>query len=446
MNKYKKKYKISVIVTYYNENYNIEKTIDQILKQSYRPNEIILINSDSTDKTFEIIEKKIKYINKKYNIKNYTDIKSQYPSSSKNLGIQLAKYPLVAFMDCGLKFSKEWLKDKVELLHNGNAEVVIGSCKLSGFNIFDKACVANTYGLNKINLCIPGSVMKKSIFLQIGYFDIARSFYDVIWKQRLKSSQINYIEDYENYVEYNGINYANNINSLYTKSLLYSQDILNLKKNFQTKYYLITPLLASFLFFYNFYFFFTTLIIYFFTRITIAKIKSQEYLSLTNFNLIFKTCVTGLIIDLARVVGSYKSLLNYIGINSILSFFILFYFILFATPFMGLFSNNLIKHKNEFNIEKADAIVIFSGDGSMNYSNETYKQRALEAIKYSKHTNVKKIFLSSGREQTIADTELLKIFLISNNINPELFYIFERFPNSTYANVLMVGEELLKNN
>ena len=446
MKNYKKKNKISVIVTYYNEDNNIKKTIDQLLKQSCRPGEIIFISSESTDKTFEIIEKKIKYIKNKYNIRNYKNIKSPFPSTSKNLGIQLAKYPLVAFMDCGLKFSKDWLKNKVQLLQESNAEVVLGSCKLFGFNSFDIACVANTYGLNKKNLCIPGSVMKKSIFLKVGYFDISRSFYDVIWKEKLKTSKINYIEDYENFVEYDGINYAKNISNLFNKSLVYSQDILNIKKNYQTKYYLILPLFYTFLFYYNFYFFLILLVVYLFIRIFIAKIKSYKYLSPINFYLIFKIAVTGLIIDLARVVGSYKSLLNYIGINSFLSAIFLFYIILFNTPLMNVFSYDLINHNNKFSINEAEAIVVFSGDGNINYNNETYKNRALEAVKYSKYNNIKKIFLSSGREQTIADTELLKSFLISNNTNPEMIYIFERYPNSTYQNVLMVGEELLKNN
>ena len=158
-----KKYKISLVITYHNENYNIKKTLDQLLKQTYKPSEIIFINSDSTDFSYEILQKEIKQLRLKYNIKNYTNLKSPYPSTSKNLGIQLAKYPFIAFMDCGIKFSKNWLKNKIELLNKSNAEAVISSCKLSGYNAFDKACVANTYGLNKKNLCLPVSVIKKKI-------------------------------------------------------------------------------------------------------------------------------------------------------------------------------------------------------------------------------------------------------------------------------------------
>lgn len=441
-----KKYKISVIVTYHNENYNLEKTLDQLLNQTYKPSEIIFINSESTDKSYEFLKEKIKQLKKKYSIKNFSNLKSPYPSTSKNLGIQVAKYPLVAFMDCGLKFSKDWLKNKIELLHKSNSEAVISSCMLSGHNTFDKACVANTYGLYKKDLCIPGSVIKKIIFSKIGYFESSRSLYDVIWKDKLKKSKIKYIADYKDYVEYDGINYAKDLYSLFKKSILYSQDILHIKKNIQTKYYLIFPLFAISLFVYNFYFFLTVFLIYFVIRAAVAKIKSYKYLKLTNFYLIFQVLITGFTIDFARVVGSYKALLSYIGINSFLSFFFLLYIVFFVTPFMSIFSNNLMNHKNELNISQANAIVVFSGDGNISYNNLTYQNRALDAVKYSKNPKIEKIFLSSGREQSIKDTELLRLFLISNNTNPNHIHIFEKYPDSTYANVLMVGERLLKDN
>jgi len=441
-----KKYKISVVVTYHNENYNIEKTLHQLFKQTYKPSEIIFINSDSTDFSYEILQKKIKQLRLKYNIKNYTNLKSPYPSTSKNLGIQLAKYPFIAFMDCGIKFSKNWLKNKIRLLNKSNSEAVISSCKLSGYNSFDKACVANTYGLNKKNLCIPGSLIKKNIFSKIGYFENSRSLYDVIWKEKLKNSKINYISDYKNYIEYDGINYAKDSTALFRKNIEYFKDILHIEKNTKTKYYLITPFLALSLLLYNFYFFLTMTILYFVIRVVIAKIKCYKNLSLTNFYLIFQVCITGCIIDTARIVGSYRALLTYVGINSFLSLFFLFYILFFSSPFMSIFSNNLMMHKNKLNINETNAIVVFSGDGHISYNNETYKQRALEAINYSSNLNIKKIFLSSGREQSIQDTELLKLFLISNNTNPDQIYIFEKNPNSTYANIRMVGEHLIKNN
>lgn len=48
--------KVSVIMTCRNEEENIEKTLNALEKQTVAPNEVIIIDDGSTDKTFEIIQ------------------------------------------------------------------------------------------------------------------------------------------------------------------------------------------------------------------------------------------------------------------------------------------------------------------------------------------------------------------------------------------------------
>ena len=74
-------------------------------------------------------------------------------------------------------------------------------------------------------------------------------------------------------------------------------------------------------------------------RVFVAKIKNYKNLSLTNFYFIFQVCITGCVIDAARVAGSYRALLAYIGINSFLSLVFLFYILLFTSTFMNIFLN-----------------------------------------------------------------------------------------------------------
>jgi uncharacterized SAM-binding protein YcdF (DUF218 family) len=96
--------------------------------------------------------------------------------------------------------------------------------------------------------------------------------------------------------------------------------------------------------------------------------------------------------------------------------------------------------------KKSDAIVVFSGDGEVSYQNLSYQNRALDAVKLYKDGYTDKVFLSSGREQTIADVEMIKLYLVSKGV-PELsIYMLEKYPNSTYQNVIMVKESLEKNN
>jgi uncharacterized SAM-binding protein YcdF (DUF218 family) len=96
--------------------------------------------------------------------------------------------------------------------------------------------------------------------------------------------------------------------------------------------------------------------------------------------------------------------------------------------------------------KKSDAIVVFSGDGKASYRNLSYQKRALDAVRFYKEGYADKVFLSSGREQAIADVEMIRLYLVSKGV-PELsIYILEIYPNSTHQNVIMVKENLEKNN
>jgi glycosyltransferase involved in cell wall biosynthesis len=48
-------YKISLIVPYFNESSTIVKTLNLLKSQTYLPKEILLINSSSTDDTYNKI-------------------------------------------------------------------------------------------------------------------------------------------------------------------------------------------------------------------------------------------------------------------------------------------------------------------------------------------------------------------------------------------------------
>ena len=53
----KKKYNISIVVPYFNEQKNITRTLEGIKRQTYQNFEVVLINSSSTDNSFDIVNK-----------------------------------------------------------------------------------------------------------------------------------------------------------------------------------------------------------------------------------------------------------------------------------------------------------------------------------------------------------------------------------------------------
>ncbi len=142
-----------------------------------------------------------------------------------------------------------------------------------------------------------------------------------------------------------------------------------------------------------------------------------------------------------ELINSYKkskySLIRKIIITSVL------YLLIFNSPIFWFLGEQLIVRDEP---KKVDAIVVFSGDGHSDYQNLTYQKRALDAIKYYKDGYANKIFLSSGREQTISDVELIKLYLTNRGVPLTFIHILEKYPKSTYQNVRMVKKSLDINN
>mgnify|MGYP003971771395 CR=1 FL=1 len=127
-----------------------------------------------------------------------------------------------------------------------------------------------------------------------------------------------------------------------------------------------------------------------------------------------------------------------IGFLIVFIFFIITYSPLFWFMGEGLVIRDIPK--------KSDAIVVFSGDGKASYQNLSYQDRALDAIKFYKSGYADKVFLSSGREQTISDVDMIKLYLVSKGVPESSIYILKKYPSSTYQNVKMVHQNLEKYN
>lgn len=110
---------VSVIVIAYNEEKNIEECLQTILKSTYSPLELLVVDS-SNDRTEEIVrsisDSRIKYISAKY--RGY--------SQQRNIGLSYAKYSTVAFTDADCWVPQDWLTKLVPLI-KGNVAGVGGN-------------------------------------------------------------------------------------------------------------------------------------------------------------------------------------------------------------------------------------------------------------------------------------------------------------------------------
>jgi len=298
---------LTIIVPYYNENSTILTTLDLISRQTILPKEVIFVNSSSTDESFKTINK---WIDENHNnlLTEYRNIDegTNTPSSSKNIGIIKATTEWVAFMDCSLIFPLNWLEKQWNYILTKKCEVVSGACVLNGEGNIDIAAVSQTYGFNRKRPCVPGTLVKKTIFNKTGLFlENRRAGYDADWPLSLKALKIFRGINYDVILKYNGTNYGNTFKTVFYKSILYASPTIGLKYYKRSYNYIIFLLLFIFAIFYSASFFFALSSIYLMLRgFLIPAIKSQGVDVFFRYPImIIYIPLIGIVIDIGKTIG-----------------------------------------------------------------------------------------------------------------------------------------------
>ena len=100
-------WKISVVVPVYNGGAAVGATIEHLLDQTLRPDEIIVVDDGSSDDTAEVLRRfgeRITLISKP----------NGGPASARNVGVRAASGTLVAFTDSDCFPDKDWLRELVK--------------------------------------------------------------------------------------------------------------------------------------------------------------------------------------------------------------------------------------------------------------------------------------------------------------------------------------------
>lgn len=116
---------ISVIITARNEEKMIESCINSIFEQNYPNFEIIYVDAESSDKTFEKVlnlENRVKLFN---NCKRFLCVEknANTPAKGRNIGVKLSLGEFIAFTDADCIANKNWLE---ELMIYLKEELMVG--------------------------------------------------------------------------------------------------------------------------------------------------------------------------------------------------------------------------------------------------------------------------------------------------------------------------------
>lgn len=130
--------KISLVTTVLNEEKTLPEFMDSLLAQIRRPDEVIVVDGGSKDRTFEILKS---YADR---VGNLTVIQSRGANISRgrNLAIAEATSDLIAVTDAGCQLNPRWLEAISQPLREGSAQVVAGLSQPDARSFLEKCLAA----------------------------------------------------------------------------------------------------------------------------------------------------------------------------------------------------------------------------------------------------------------------------------------------------------------
>jgi glycosyltransferase involved in cell wall biosynthesis len=112
---------VSVCITTFNEEDSIGLLLDSLLAQLRKPDEIVIVDGGSKDKTVEIIrhyqkkDRRIRFLVEKGTI-----------AHGRNTAIEISKFPIIAQIDAGCIAKKDWLKKLTQPFVHPEVDMVAG--------------------------------------------------------------------------------------------------------------------------------------------------------------------------------------------------------------------------------------------------------------------------------------------------------------------------------
>jgi glycosyltransferase involved in cell wall biosynthesis len=185
--------KISVIVPVLNEEDTICVLLDSLCSQTRPPDEIVITDGGSVDKTAQIIES---YDSKGIAIRLVRE-REALPGRGRNVAIANAQYDWLAFVDAGIKPQSDWLEHLVARATSEPAVgVIYGSWKPVTDSFF-KECAAIAYvpppghnnGVEIRPRSIASCLMQRDIWRSVGGFpEHLRSAEDLLFMNEVEEA------------------------------------------------------------------------------------------------------------------------------------------------------------------------------------------------------------------------------------------------------------------
>lgn len=185
--------KISVVIPVRNEEESLPILLDGLMGQTRRPEEIVITDGGSTDRTPQIVEE---YIERGAPIHLVRAGKAM-PGRGRNLAAQQATSEWLAFTDGGMRVADNWLEGMAERAERDGVDVVYGGMD-PVVDTFFKECAAIAYvkppkessGAQVRPQFIASALMRRSVWQAVGGFpEHLRSAEDLLFMNKVSDAK-----------------------------------------------------------------------------------------------------------------------------------------------------------------------------------------------------------------------------------------------------------------
>lgn len=294
---------IAVVVPFLNERDNLTYLLDQLASQTLAANEVILVDSGSTDGSSAHIEAWIA-AHGKQSVFRILNAGTTTPGGSKSAGVRSTCCDVLAFMDCGLSFPRDWLEQQYDTLVRVGADWVSGVCLTLGTTLVDKSAIAHTYGYGSTRAVIPSSLVRRSVFETVGMFKNLRAGYDAAWARATERAGLRRAVNDGVVVAYHGTNFAADLRGVFLKSVRYARPSVGRDDTIVPFVYVALAVIVIALALTAIEILWIVLPSYALVRLWIARRKSRQlgYYTVNPLRLIVLV-VVGVVMDLGKLCG-----------------------------------------------------------------------------------------------------------------------------------------------
>lgn len=177
---------ISVVIPMYNSANYIERTLDNIREQTVWPDEVVLVDDGSSDKTFDLVQIYLNTKKNKFPPAKLIKQENQGAGGARNTGINNAEHEWISFLDSDDLWDKKKIEYVKEAISNNpqaqmishNMRVVEQESNIMG----DSTAFEKKYNPNDslfVQLYAGGFLptasvtVKKSLLMDVGLFDVS---------------------------------------------------------------------------------------------------------------------------------------------------------------------------------------------------------------------------------------------------------------------------------